>query len=162
MLRETVRQQPNNGDEVSPVIRHHSYHETSYRMVDPVGTRLAAPCAISGEEMARCRKIMRQGDANNRLEGIYRDLANDAIVAAFVRGKIEATDIVPRLTARIDPHQIEANYFYSEGPDSAVKNKLGAVSRNEAESLETSRVAARDVEIRAGHGRTGQFDAAYL
>ena len=58
---------------------------------------------ISAAEMARRRKFVRQADATNRLEGIYRDPASDAVFDAYVRGDIEATDIAPRLKAQADP-----------------------------------------------------------
>ena len=54
------------------------------------------------------------------------------------------------------------NYTCSDHPDAAVKNKLGAATHDELEKLEAARVAARDIEIQAGHGPQGQFDAAHL
>jgi Antitoxin VbhA len=58
---------------------------------------------ISAEEIERRREIIRRGDAHNRIEGIYRDPATDAIFEAFIRGDIEARDIVPRLNAQLGP-----------------------------------------------------------
>jgi hypothetical protein len=49
---------------------------------------------ISPEEMQRRREAVRQADANNRIEGIFRDPDSDAIVEAFIRGEIEAADLV--------------------------------------------------------------------
>ena len=49
---------------------------------------------ISPEEMQRRREAVRQADANNRIEGIFRDPDSDAIVEAFIRGEIEAGDLV--------------------------------------------------------------------
>lgn len=72
-------------------------------MDDTVTTRPARTTAISGAEMARRRKIVRQADANNRLEGIYREPATDTVVEAFVRGDIEATDMVRLFKARPGP-----------------------------------------------------------
>ena len=57
---------------------------------------------ISDAEMERRRKALRQADASNRLEGVFRDPASDAIFEAYVRGEIEATDILPRLNADSD------------------------------------------------------------
>ncbi|MSP02820.1 MAG: hypothetical protein EXR07_17505 [Acetobacteraceae bacterium] len=57
----------------------------------------------SSAETERRRKFVRQADANNRIEGIYRDAASDAVFDAYVRGDIEATEVIPRLKARIDP-----------------------------------------------------------
>jgi hypothetical protein len=53
--------------------------------------------------MERRRKTVRQADANNRLEGIYRESATDAVVEAFVRGDIEVTDMVGLFRAMPDP-----------------------------------------------------------
>jgi hypothetical protein len=50
--------------------------------------------AISAEEMQRRREAVRQADANNRIEGIFRDPDSDAIVEAFIRGEIDAGDLV--------------------------------------------------------------------
>ena len=63
-------------------------------MDDIVSTRPARSKALSRAEMARRRKIVRQADANNRIEGIFREPATDAVVDAFLRGDIEATDMV--------------------------------------------------------------------
>jgi hypothetical protein len=59
--------------------------------------------AISATEMERRRMIVRQADANNRLEGIYREPATDAVVEAFIRGDIEVTDMVPLFKAQPGP-----------------------------------------------------------
>jgi hypothetical protein len=56
---------------------------------------------ISDEEVARRREIVRIGDAENRLEGIFRDPESNAIFEAYVRGEIEVTEIVPRLKAQL-------------------------------------------------------------
>ena len=55
--------------------------------------------AITAEEVARRRKAVEQADANNRIEGIFRDPASDEIFEAFIRGDIELDDLVPRLKA---------------------------------------------------------------
>jgi hypothetical protein len=57
---------------------------------------------ISAEEMARRRQHVRNADANNRLEGIFRDSESDAVFEAYIRGEIEATEIVARLNALPD------------------------------------------------------------
>jgi hypothetical protein len=56
---------------------------------------------ITEAEMERRREAVRQADADNRLEGIYRDPDSDAIFEAFIRGEIEVTDMVPLLKARL-------------------------------------------------------------
>jgi hypothetical protein len=58
---------------------------------------------ISDEEKARRRKMVHNADANNRIEGIYRDPATDVIFEAFVQGDIEATDIITLLNAQLAP-----------------------------------------------------------
>jgi hypothetical protein len=57
--------------------------------------------AISAAEMERRCEALRQADASNRIEGLYRGPETDAIFEAFVRGDIEATDMVPRLRAQL-------------------------------------------------------------
>jgi len=59
---------------------------------------------ISPAEVERRRRIVRQADAHNRIEGVFREPETDAIFDAFVRGDIEATDIVPRLKAQLVHH----------------------------------------------------------
>ena len=54
------------------------------------------------------------------------------------------------------------NYTVSDHWESAVKNKLGATTHAELETLEAKYVFARDAEIATGHGPSGQFDAAHL
>jgi Antitoxin VbhA len=56
---------------------------------------------ISAEEVARRREAVRQADADNRIEGIFRHPASDEIVEAFVRGDFSVTELVPRLKARL-------------------------------------------------------------
>ncbi len=58
---------------------------------------------INAAESERRRKIVRQADANNRIEGIFREPETDAIVASFVRGDIEARDMTRLLKALPDP-----------------------------------------------------------
>ena len=70
-------------------------------MDDIVSTRSVRPKAISAADEARRRRALRQADANNRLEGIFRDPATDAIFEASVRGDIKVTDVVPYLKARL-------------------------------------------------------------
>jgi hypothetical protein len=64
------------------------------------GTRTKA--RISAEEVARRREHVRTADANNRIEGIFRDPESNAVFDAYVRGEIEATEIVTRLKALPD------------------------------------------------------------
>ncbi len=59
---------------------------------------------ITAAESERRRKIVRMGDAHNRIEGIFREPATDEIVEAFVRGDIEATDLVPLFKAQLESH----------------------------------------------------------
>ncbi len=58
------------------------------------GVAIETKAKISDAEMARRRKIVRQADAHNRIEGIFREPETDEIVEAFVGGDIEATDLV--------------------------------------------------------------------
>ncbi len=54
---------------------------------------------ISDADAARRLALVRAADANNRLEGVYRGPETDEIVAAYVRGDIEVTDMIPLLKA---------------------------------------------------------------
>jgi hypothetical protein len=57
--------------------------------------------AISAEEIARRREALRQADANNRLEGITTyDAVLEEICEAYIRGEIEAGDLVAAYIAR--------------------------------------------------------------
>jgi hypothetical protein len=58
---------------------------------------------ISAAEIERRRKIVRQADANNRIEGVFCAPDTDAIVASFVRGDIEANEMARLLKALPDP-----------------------------------------------------------
>ncbi len=58
------------------------------------GVTVETKAKISDAEMARRRKIVRQADSHNRIEGIFREPETDEIVEAFVGGDIEATDLV--------------------------------------------------------------------
>jgi hypothetical protein len=60
---------------------------------------------ISAREMERRRKIVRQADANNRLEGVFRDPSTDTVVEAYVRGEISAAEILPRMKAVRGPRR---------------------------------------------------------
>jgi hypothetical protein len=59
---------------------------------------------ISGTEIARRREALRQADATNRLEGIYREPATDAIFEAHIRGEVNSRELGERLKAM--PHPI--------------------------------------------------------
>ena len=50
--------------------------------------------AISLEEMQRRREHVRVAIADNRIEGIATDAATLAICEAYIRGEIEAADLV--------------------------------------------------------------------
>jgi hypothetical protein len=54
---------------------------------------------ISAEEMERRREALRQADASNRIEGVFRGPETDPIFEAFIRGEIEVEEINPRLKA---------------------------------------------------------------
>jgi hypothetical protein len=56
---------------------------------------------ISDAEMERRRKIVRQADADNRIEGITRDPRTAPIFDAYIRGDIEVTEMVSRVKAMI-------------------------------------------------------------
>ena len=58
---------------------------------------------ISVAEMARRREHVRRADTANRLEGITRSRASDAVFEAYIRGEIGVTEIVPRLKALHGP-----------------------------------------------------------
>jgi hypothetical protein len=70
---------------------------------DPTDTVLAAKPKpeITPAEMARRREALRQADASNRIEGIFRDAESDAVFEAHIRGEIDVTEIVPRLKAQL-------------------------------------------------------------
>ncbi|WP_180902378.1 antitoxin VbhA family protein [Martelella soudanensis] len=52
---------------------------------------------ISDAEMEQRRRLVDSADHSNTMEGLKRDPATDHIFEAFIRGEIEATDIVPML-----------------------------------------------------------------
>ena len=54
---------------------------------------------ITPAEIERRREIVRQADAQNQIEGIYRGPETEEIVEAFVRGEIEVTDMIGRFKA---------------------------------------------------------------
>jgi hypothetical protein len=56
-----------------------------------------AKLSISAEEVARRREAVRQADANNRIEGIFRHSDSEAIVEGFVHGEFDIAELVPRL-----------------------------------------------------------------
>jgi hypothetical protein len=72
-------------------------------MVDrktPIVARKRGP-AIDDAEVERRRANVHMAGAENRLEGIARNPATDKIFNAYVRGEIDATDIVLRLRAQL-------------------------------------------------------------
>lgn len=52
---------------------------------------------ISAEERTVRLKVLRQAQANNRIEGLSSGPEAQPVFDAFVRGEIDARDIVPRL-----------------------------------------------------------------
>ena len=70
--------------------------------MDDIAAGTETKARLSAEEVARRREHVRAADANNRIEGIYRDSKSDAVFDAYVRGEIEATEIVTRLKALPD------------------------------------------------------------
>ena len=52
---------------------------------------------ISAQELSRRIERVRRADANNRIEGISSDPKSDQVFAAYIRGEIEVTEIVPLL-----------------------------------------------------------------
>jgi hypothetical protein len=67
-------------------------------MEDRVVVPLLKP-RISAEEMERRREALRQADASNRIEGVYRSPESDAVFEACIRGEIEIHEVIPRLKA---------------------------------------------------------------
>jgi hypothetical protein len=49
------------------------------------------------EETARRREHIRLADAENRIDGLFRDPESDVVFDAYIRGEIAVTDIIPRL-----------------------------------------------------------------
>jgi hypothetical protein len=71
----------------------------SSREIGEVKTKIG----ISAEEIARRREALNQADANNRLEGIFRDPATDEIFEAHIRGEIDTSEMLARLKALPQP-----------------------------------------------------------
>ena len=69
--------------------------------MDDIASTAKSKRRISVEEMQRRREVLRRADAHNRIEGQFRGMDTDSIFAAYVRGDIDATDIVPRLKAQL-------------------------------------------------------------
>ena len=69
--------------------------------MDDIAAGTKTKARISAEEVARRREALRHADANNRIEGIFRDRESDAVFEAYIRGDIDATEIVPRLKAQL-------------------------------------------------------------
>ncbi len=49
--------------------------------------------------MERRREALRQADASNRIEGLFRNPATTPISEEFIRGDIELADVWPRVQA---------------------------------------------------------------
>jgi len=56
---------------------------------------------ISDAEMERRRQIVRQADADNRIEGVTRDTRTGLIFDAYIRGDIDVTEMAPRVKAML-------------------------------------------------------------
>jgi hypothetical protein len=69
--------------------------------MDDITARRTA--TITQAEIEHRREIVRQADAQNRIEGIYRGPETEEIVEAFVRGEIEVTDMIGRFKALSRP-----------------------------------------------------------
>lgn len=52
---------------------------------------------ITAKDRQRRSEIVRQAEANNRIEGISSGPESNAIFDSYVNGEIEVTDLVPRL-----------------------------------------------------------------
>ncbi len=72
-------------------------------MDDGATARPARTAGISNEETDRRREIVRQADANNRIEGVCRSPETNVAFDAYIQGEIEVTDIVPLLKAQRGP-----------------------------------------------------------
>jgi hypothetical protein len=70
--------------------------------MDDIAADIKVEGHISPEEIARRREHVRVADADNRIEGIFRDPESDAIFDAYRRGEIEAAEIITRLKALPD------------------------------------------------------------
>ncbi len=69
-------------------------------MDDLTATATIKPKAkVSAEEIARRREALRQADASNRIEGVFRSDEGTQIFDAFIHGEIELEEILPRLKA---------------------------------------------------------------
>jgi hypothetical protein len=77
----------------------------TYKVISMDDIAPRARAKISAAEVERRRDIVRQADANSRLEGVYRDPATDEIFDAYVRGDISATDMIPLLKAKSAPRK---------------------------------------------------------
>jgi hypothetical protein len=59
---------------------------------------------ITPEEMQRRRVHVRNAIANSRIEGIATSAATQEIFEAYIRGEIEAADLVTAYLSRNPPH----------------------------------------------------------
>ena len=62
-------------------------------------TTFTAASPISAEEMKRRSEAVCRGDAHNRIEGLIRTPETDAVFEAYVRGEIDASELIPRIKA---------------------------------------------------------------
>ena len=49
---------------------------------------------VTSADIAQRREALRQADANNRIEGIIREPATDAIFDAHIRGEISSSEMI--------------------------------------------------------------------
>ena len=56
---------------------------------------------ISAAERKRRKEVVRKADAHNRIEGLVRTPETDVIFEGYVRGEIEASELVPRIKAQL-------------------------------------------------------------
>jgi len=49
--------------------------------------------------MKRRSEAVCRGDAHNRIEGLIRTPETDAVFEAYVRGEIDASELIPRIKA---------------------------------------------------------------
>ena len=62
-----------------------------------IAQRIETKSPISIEEMERRREVVRQAVASSRIEGAFHDVEMDPVFDAYIRGEIDARQIVPRL-----------------------------------------------------------------
>lgn len=56
----------------------------------------------ASENLASRQKHVETADAENRIDGIFRDTRTDGIFQAYVGGEIAAADLVPKLKTLLE------------------------------------------------------------